>query len=206
MSSKIEMTDEIITSLKAARTERRISASALSKALNRDASYISSLELKRLRTISIYDFIAILCIVYNISENEAIEKAEILSATKINISNLHLRDYGNAQSFFWNQPVQVNEYSSEKYPVDWNADIQAPELIKDTLDVITKKIIEFYENNPKDTVFILQNLKNSLQSSLDLSMEIIGMPIYTLKTLDEKSKKDALGSIMEIIKKYAGNI
>ena len=204
MSSKVEMTDTLITYIKDARTDRRISASALSKAINRDASYISSLELKRLRTISIYDFISILCIIFNITEKEAVERTKTLIGNDIIPSRFHNLAYGGKLSDFQIPPVQVSEQTSKNYSVKLYGDSEAPELIKDSLEAINIKIIEFYNKNPKDAVFILQNLQKSLFSTLDFSMEIIGLPIYTLKNLDDEIKKETLSSILAVIGKYAG--
>ena len=203
MSSKVEMTDNLISYIKDARTGRHISASALSKALNRDASYISSLELKRLRTISIYDFITILCIIFNISEKEAVERAKTLFGIEIIPSRFHNRAYGSTVSDIQIPPVQVNEQTSKNYSEKWCGDSEAPELIIDSLEAINNKIIEFYNKNPKDAVYFLQNLQKSLYSTLDLSMEIIGMPVYTLKNLNEDLKKEALSCVLAIIGQYA---
>ena len=75
---KIKLTAQILHGIKAARIAKRIPAATLSKAINRDDSYISSLELKRLRTISSADLIAILCVIFSIPEHEAMSKAEEL--------------------------------------------------------------------------------------------------------------------------------
>ena len=201
---KIKLTDQAIHNIKAARIEKRIPAATLSRAIKRDDSYISSLELKRLRSISSVDLVAILCVLYSIPEDEAIAKAVELISTKPktdSYSNLSaqapLSGYGGEDA------TRVSEPSATNYRYDSIADYAEPELISDMLDDLTGLISEFYKEDPKEAVFVLNCFVKAMQLDPAFTMGVMGLPFIILKSLDPEKRIEVLSELADISRKHA---
>jgi hypothetical protein len=204
LPSKIKLTDEIIHIIKSTRVTKRISAVKLSRMINRDDSYISSFELKRLRTISSDDLLIILSNIFSISESEAILKAKELigmeceTGIRSNI-NTHIQDlpkYYEKGTITVSEPIEKNSYNSIK------SDYTGTELIDDMLDTISNNFIEFYKNNPKEAVYSMKSFIQSMYFDPDFMMEIIGIPFYTLGELNKNQRQDVLEKMLNVFENY----
>jgi len=223
---KIKLTDEIINNVKSARIAKRIPAAELSKAIKRDVSYISSFELKRLKTISAVDLTAIISYMFDIPEHKAIEKVErlisvevkketdnqvnqnyniLLANNKININNDNIFDIDNNDNNKNNQ-LLIRESSIDEYSYSDTNDNADLELISDMLDDIKNIISEFYKKEPKETVFILNSFIKTLKIDPSFTMKLMGMPFFTLKTLSVDVRIKILADLYAILKKYAAAV
>ena len=200
---KIRLNDWILHNIKAARTEKRIPAATLSRAINRDDSYISSLELKRLRTISSVDLVAILCAIFDIPEHEATAKAEDFlgfgaranGSTDLN-TQASLSYYGNEDT------ARVSEPTVTSYWHDTITDDAEPELISDMLDVLTGYVTEFYRKDPKEAVFVLNSFIKTMQLDSAFAMGVMGLPFYALKSLSIDKRMEVLSEFITVLKKH----
>lgn len=198
LPTKIRLTDEAIESIKTARTAKRIPAATLSKAINRDASYISSLELGRLRSVSSADLIALLCNLYGITEQEAAAKAEELISTNKKTS------YSALTAVDRNQPASGMMTGEKKRLYGRRVDFTEPELISDMLDEMTQLIIDVYNEDPKEAVFALKSFVQTLRFDRDFVMNIMEMPFYSLNTLSISEREAVISEMQELLRKHAG--
>lgn len=199
---KIGLTEQIIDKIKTVRIAKRFPAATLSKAINRDDSYISSLELGRLRTISAFDLTAIFCTLYSIREEQAVAMIEQLLGEKPAFDG----------SSLVNEPRPDYEVTKPNYAeprpnyAETSHDQAKPELIGDMLETMTELMIESYNDNPKEAVFALKCFIETMQSDSTFATEIMSMPFYTLKSPGIEEQKEILGEILEVIKKHAKNL
>ena len=222
LPTKIRLTDEIINNIKSARIANRIPAAELSRAIKRDVSYISSLELKRLKTLSAIDLTAIISYMFNLPEYKAVEKVEsIIGINKEtdtsanhnndifhshNENNINKGNYDNSDnddSIKNNQQLIVHDSTSNEY---WYGDMLAcadPELISDMLNEIIGLISVFFKNEPKETVFILNSFIKTFKLDPVFTMKLMGMPFFTLKALSTDIRIKVLNDLSAILKKYA---
>ena len=201
LPSKIKLSDNIVDEIKSARTARRIPAATLSKTINRDDSYISSLELKRLRTISSADLVMIFCALHDISEQSAIEKVESLIGIERKTELYTTSSMQGAQLVDEKNADTVSEPTAE-YFYGVSSDFAEPELISDMLDTIKAHILEFYKKNPKDTVYVLQSFIKTMQFDIGFTMEILGIPFFALKGASIEKRKEVLCELIDVLKKH----
>ena len=205
---KIKLTDKILYNIKAARTEKRIPAATLSRAINRDDSYISSLELKRIRTISSVDLVAILGAIYDIPEAEAEAKAEGFAegfsetvARGDNTPELDthatLPPDGFEGAMMVCEPTAANNYYSTKN------DYPDLELISDILDILKDHVTEFYKRDPKEAVFALNTFIRTMQFDPAFAMGVMGLPFSILKSLSIDKRMKVLSDFATILKEHA---
>ena len=202
---KIRLTEQIIAYLKNTRTKKRIPASTLAKAINRDSSYISSLELGRLLTISAADFVAILCFLLDINESSAIEKAEdIINAGKRGEGGSdpappeqHSYAGDSAILSVSQNTIQYQWYGSR---ADDNVDI---ELLDNIFDDMKKLVTDIYLRSPKETIYSLNCFNMALKFDPMLAMSVLGAPYYTLKGLSIEKRKRVMADISNVIKQHA---
>ena len=206
LPAKIKMTDQIIQTIKAARNEKRIPAAVLSRALKRDDSYISSMELKRLQTISSVDFIAILCVVFEIPEHEAVEKAKELAGIG--------KEFDSYPDYSLHEPVSnvegketyfVSEPASAGYLSNAGTDYAEPELISDLMDALTGLIKEFYMKDPKEAVYTLNSFIKTMRFDPAFTMGVMGIPFYILRTLSIDKRKEVIADLSDVVKNHASN-
>ena len=200
---KIKLTDQAIHNIKAARIEKRIPAATLSRAIKRDDSYISSLELKRLRSISSVDLVAIVCVLYSIPEEEAIAKATALIGTGTKTDSYPnqniqppLSDYGGEDT------TRVSEPTAANYRYNAIADYAEPELISDMLDDLTGLINEFYKKEPKEAVFVLNSFVKAMQLDPAFTMSVMALPFILLKSINAEKRTEVLSELVSISNRY----
>lgn len=204
LPAKIKLSDYIIHNIKTARIAKRIPASALSKAIKRDDSYISSLELKRLRTISSADLTAIICILFDVPEHIAIKKAEEFnSMEEYANSNINQSLQYPVFSEAGNSVLAVSESGPERHWYDAKSVYAEPELISDMLDVLTGLITETYEREPKEAVFMLNSFIKTLQFDPVFAMGVLEIPFFALKTLSVDERKEVLADLSAVFEKHA---
>ena len=204
LPAKIKITDQILHKLKTARIEKRIPAGSLSRAINRDDSYISSLELGRLQSISSVDLVAIIRTLFSISGEEAIAKATDF------IGMVQNKDDTPPDSYRWaatqynsiDDAMSVNE-STPVYHRELKADYYETELINDMLDNLTSLISEFYKKDPKEAVFALNSFVKTMQFDPDFTMGVMGLPFFSLKALSNDERMEALPDIAAVIKRLS---
>lgn len=187
LPSKIKLTDKLVGSIKAARTARRFPAAALSKIINRDDSYISSLELGRLKSISSCDLTAIFGALYDIPEYEAAAKIEELL---------------NTQSRQDSGAMMVSEPAVSYAAYDIHAGRTVPNLIGDMLEELVDRIVESYNKNPKEVVFALKSFIETMQFDSEFAIEILELPFFTLKALSADDRKAVLKELADVVNKY----
>ena len=201
---KIKLTDRILHNIKAARVEKRIPAATLSRAINRDDSYISSLELKRLRTISSVDLVAILCIIFDIPEHEATAKAEDFIGLETKTDRY--ADLSTQASITFDgaeDTIRVSEPTVTSYSYDTKTDYAEPELISDMLAVLTGLITEFYKKEPKEAVFALNCFIKTMQFDPAFAMGVMGLPFLVLKSLSIDKRMEVLSELAAVLKGHA---
>ena len=203
LPSKIELTDILIDSIKTARITKRIPAATLSKAIRRDASYISSLELGRLRNISTVDLVLIHCIIYNISEHEAITMVEALINEGRGADIYHGHKALRSLVSDGKGAIMAGEPYVEYHVHNEGADFAEPELISDMLDTLTSLIIDIYKENPKEAVYMLTSIIKSMQFDPEFTMGIMGIPFFALKHLGANERKEVLNELLDVFKKHA---
>ena len=203
LPSKIELTDEIINKIKTARITKRIPAATLSKAIKRDASYISSLELGRLRSISSVDLVTIHRIIHGVPEHEAIAMVEALINMYISAGN----NYGQKtmKSLLYDEkgPLSVNEPYVKGYVHNVGTSFAEPELIGDMLETMTSLITEIYKENPKEAVFMLKSFIKTMQFDPAFTMDIMGIPFFVLKPLSIHERKEVINELLDVFRKHA---
>ena len=198
---KIMLTDQILHNIKAARVEKRIPAATLSRAINRDESYISSLELKRLRTISSVDLVAILCVIFDIAEHEATAKAEAFIGIETGTDRYADLNMQASVAFDGAENIiKVSEPTVANYRYDTMTDYAEPELISDMLDVLTGFIIEFYKKEPKEAVFVLNCFIKTMQFDPAFAMGVMGLPFLVLKSLSTDKRMEVLSELAAVLK------
>ena len=197
---KIKLTDQILHNIKTARTAKRIPAASLSRAINRDDSYISSLELKRLRTISSADLVAILCTLFSISEHEAILKAVEFIGTGTTVSNYpDQKVYTPLAGDGGEDTMRVREPTVAGYGSIAITDYTELELINDMLDTLTGFIAEFYKKDPKEAVFVLNSFIKAVQLDPAFAIGVMGLPFYLLKSLSADKRMAVLTDLASVI-------
>ena len=194
LPAKIKLTEQMIDSIKTARIAKRIPAVVLSRAINRDDSYLSSLELGRLRTVSAVDLVAMLRFLFGISEQEAMEKAEALVALENNSGGYN---FGNQE------PVFVREAVAKYAWPGVDTDNAEPELISDMLDALAGLIIDYYKKDPKEAVFVLNSFIKIMRLDNAFAMGMMGMPFSVLKTLSPEQRRLLLADLSAVFKQYA---
>ena len=199
---KIKLNEEIIDSIKSARAAKRIPAAILSRVIKRDDSYISSLESKRLRTISAVDFIEILSFLYDLPEQKAIEMAEKITGN----SSLADDCSDKSSKYIFNNKSKndflVSEPTAEYYRRWVETDYIDTELINGMLDTIKELFTEFYKKEPKETVYVLNSFIKTLQFDPIFTMKLIAMPFFALKSLDIDMRIKVLLELSELLKKH----
>ena len=207
LPAKIRLTNEMINKIKTARIAKRIPAAVLARAIDRDDSYISSLELNRLRTISSVDLVAILGFLYSIPEHIAIERAEALIGMSnmpdgSSVHSLHSSpssDGSNGLMTVNEQPLIYNRY-------DARVEYAEPELINDLLEVLVKHITEFYEKDPKEAVYVLNSFIKTMQFDPDFTMSFMGIPFFALRELSIDDRKEVLADLSNVYRKHAATL
>ena len=205
LPAKIKITDQLLNEIKAARTAKRIAAAALSRAIERDDSYISSLELKRLRTISSVDFVAIVRYLFGIADDEAMAKAEELAGigkTADTYTGREARDSFSSPGGKGLMSVSEPGEGDSRY--DAKNGYAEPELISDALDALSGLIAEFYSEDPKETVFALNSFIKTMQCDPGFAMGLMGIPFFALKTLSADERREVLDELLGVYRKYAG--
>ena len=206
---KIKLTEQIINDVKTARTAKRIPASSLSRAINRDDSYISSLELGRLRTISAVDLVAMLRCIFGVSEQEATGKAEALVALESLSGSYTRRDSQHSvlrepHYGYGDQDADSVREAMAEYPrFGADTDYAGPELISDMLDALAGLIIDFYKKDPKEAVFVLNSFVKLMRLDPRFAMGMMGMPFSVLKNLRPEQRKTLLAELSTVFKQYA---
>ena len=201
--AKIQLTDDVINRIKTARLVKRIPAVELSKAIKRDGSYISSLELKRLKNISAADFISILRYLFDIPENKAIEKAEImLDIAKKDIAAPYLSLEANSAYDKNNEHISINETPEQKYRYGDDGGNANPELISDMLDDIAGLISDFYKKEPKETVFALNSFIKTFKFDPMFTLQLMEMPFFSLKSGNIDIRIKVLADLSAVLKKH----
>jgi len=203
LPAKIKLTDEVIDNIKSARTAKRIPAAILSRIIKRDDSYISSLELKRLRTISAVDFVVILCYLYDLPEQKAVEMAEKIIGMNNLPDGCSDKDseyvlYNGSKSDF-----SVKESLAEYYTHGVDAEYIDIELINGMLDTINELFTELYKKEPKETVYALNSFIKTLQFDPLFALKLMAMPFFALKSLNIDMRVKILGELSEVFKKHA---
>lgn len=204
LPAKIKLTEQVVSKIKAARIEKRIPAAILSRAIKRDDSYISSLEAMRLRTISAADLTGIISFLFNIPAQIAAEKAEeyVNAENKAtNHSDWNMHDslpYDTSSG-----AMSVSEPMTNGYLSDMKTNYAQPELISDMLETMTELIIEFYGRDPKEAVYALSSFIKSMQFDPVFTMNVLGLPVFMLKTISIDKRKETFADILSVFKKYA---
>ncbi|MCL2147597.1 MAG: hypothetical protein FWH52_07300 [Synergistaceae bacterium] len=204
LPAKIKLTDQIINDIKAARIAKRIPAATLSRAIKRDDSYISSLELNRLRSMSSADLVAILCFLFSISEHKAVARAKELIGIEIKADNESSRSpqyspTNNDGNDMLIASDQIHEY--RRY--DTKTDYAEPEIISELLEILTALITEFYRNDPKEAVYVLNIFIKTMKFDPIFTMGVMGIPFYALKTLSIDERKEVLDHLSAVFREYA---
>ena len=203
LPTKIKLTNQIIDSIRAARITKRTPAATLSRAIKRDDSYISSLELKRIRSIRSDDLVAILCFLYGISEHDAEEKAEEIIGIRNKADNSPSSDSRYSSSSGGGKDAQrVGEQIHEYGRYDTGTDYAGPELIGDILEVLTGLIAEFYKSEPKEAVYALSSFIKSMKFDPIFAMGVMGIPFYALKTFSIEERKEVLSVLSCLFREY----
>ena len=201
---KIIVTDEIIHNIKSTRIAKRIPAAKLSRALNRDDSYISSLELSRIRTISTVDYVAILSYLFDIPEQEAVKKAEEDIGVRENENGFeNLDDLRISPECDFSGMLMVSEPTIEYRSANAVENLFDTELINDLLAKMVELITSFYKEDPKEAVFALSSFTKLLQTDIIFSMELMGLPLYSLKDMGNEERAGVLKEISEVIKRIS---
>ncbi|MCL2153490.1 MAG: hypothetical protein FWH57_11140 [Oscillospiraceae bacterium] len=204
LPAKIRLTDQMLDYIRAARIAKRIPAATLSRAIKRDDSYISSLELKRLRTISSVDLVAILCFLFNISEHEALERAEELIGVEKKAAVDAIRSPQYSPSNIDSNEIQkVSETSREYRWYDTRINYAEPELINDMLEVLVGLITEFYRNDPKEAVYVLNSFIKTMKFDPIFTMSVMGIPFFMLKNLNIDERKEVLDDLSAVFREHA---
>ena len=203
LPSKIKLTDKIINEIKAARTAKRIPAATLSRIIKRDDSYISSLELKRLRTISANDLVTIFCVLLDVNEHEVVTRVEAMLNTDDIADNYAIQGLSNATHSERPGTIMVSEPLADNKWYDLSSEFTDTELISDMLQAIIDLITEYYKKDPKETVFALSSFVKTLKFDPAFTLEIMGTPFYTLRNLRVIDRKKVLAEIREVLKKNA---
>jgi hypothetical protein len=204
LQAKIKLTDLMIHNIKTARIAKRIPAAVLSRAIKRDDSYISSLELKRLRTISADDLIAILSFLFEIPEHMAIAKAEEFIGivekpnSYLNSGSQDSFSPGGNEGAMWVSEPVVNDYQ-----YDTKSAYAGLELINDMLEVLIGLITDIYKKEPKEVFFVLSSFVKTLQFDPVFTMSVMGIPFFALKSLSIDKRKDVLDELLSVFSKYA---
>ena len=200
---KIKLTDQILHNIKAARNEKRIPAATLSRAINRDDSYISSLELKRLRTISSVDLVAILSVIFDMPEHEAEAKAEDFIGEGARAERYTAPNMQASLSFDGvEDTMSVSEPTAAYYCYDTINDNAEPELISDMLDALTGFVTEFYRKDPKEAVFVLNSFIKTMQFDPAFAMGVMGLPFFVLKSLGFEKRMEVLSDLAAVLKRH----
>ena len=203
LQSKIKLNERIINDITTARNSRRIPAAKLSQAIMRDDSYISSLELGRLRSISSVDLVSLYCFIYEIAELESVAMVEALVnsdvPTQSSISRKLQRPYaGNYEA-----NMTVNEQSPNAYTRKGGTEFAEPELIGDMLEELTGVITEAYMENPKDALYMLKSFITNMQFDQEFTMGVVGVPFFVFRSLSPDARKEALDEVLDVFRKYA---
>ena len=203
LPAKIKLTDQLIHNIKTVRIAKRIPAAALARAIDRDDSYISSLELNRLRSISSADLIAIIGFLNSVPEHMAAAMAEeFISTGRVPeaYSDRNLQESPLYESGMGS--LTVNEPTVGNYRYDANCGYSTPELISDMLDAVAKLFIEFYEKDPKEAVFVLSSFIKTMQFDPVFTMGVIGIPFFTLRKLSIDERKAVLADLSDVYRRY----
>ena len=203
LQSKIKLNDRIINDIKTARNSKRIPAAKLSQAIMRDDSYISSLELGRLRSISSVDLVSLYCFIYEISEHESITMVEAL----VNSENPALSCINQKPQYTYASNYEgataVSEPNSKAYMRRGGTEFAEPELIGDMLEALTGVITEAYMENPKDAMYMLKSFITNMQFDQEFTMGVVGVPFFVFRSLSLDVRKEALDEILDVYRKYA---
>ena len=204
LPTKIKLTDQILHSLKTARIEKRIPAATLSRAIKRDDSYVSSLELKRLRSISSVDLVAIVRALFSISEDEAITKAMDIIGMGQKKDDSHPDAYIRTSVLYHSSDnaTSVKEGTTE-YHHESKSEHCETELISDMLDNLTRLISEFYKKDPKEAVFVLNSFVKAMQLDPDFTMGVMGLPFFALKSLSSDERMEVLPDLASALKRHS---
>ena len=205
LQAKIKLTDQMIHGIKTARIAKRIPAAVLARSIDRDDSYISSLELKRMRSISSADLVAIVGFLYSVPEQIAASMAEEFIGTgKIPNGNSDrsllgalLSDGGNEGS------MTVSEPTAGDYRYEAKTDYAEPELISDMLEALANLFVEYYRKDPKEVVFVLNSFIKTMQFDPVFTMGVIGIPFFTLRNLSIDERKEVLSDLSAVYRKHA---
>ena len=203
LQSKIKLNDRIINDIKTARNSKRIPAAKLSQAIMRDDSYISSLELGRLRSISSVDLVSIYCFIYGIAEHESIAMVEALVNSDLPTrSSINLKPQHPYASNY-EDTMAVNEPYSNAYVRKGGTEFAEPELIGDMLEALTGVITEAYMKNPKDAMYMLKSFITNMQFDQEFTMSVVGVPFFVFRSLSPDVRKAALDEMLDVYRKYA---
>ena len=204
LPAKIKITDHLLNEIKAARIAKRIPAAMLSRAIKRDDSYISSLELRRLRTISSVDFVAIVSYLFGIPEHEAVAKAEELAGIEKMTDTQSSRSLQDSLSNTSSKDLLLVSEPKVKYSwYDTKTGCAEPELISGMLDTLSGLIVEIYGKDPKEAVFALNCFIKTMQFDPVFAMGVMGIPFFALKTLTIDERKEVLAELSGVYRKYA---
>ena len=204
LPAKIKLTDKVIHNIKTARIAKRIPAAVLSKAINRDDSYISSLELKRLRTISSADLVSCISYLFGIPEHDAEAKAEELIGLDKNVDSNSDYWLNDTQSNHGGTDIMaVGEAVTEYNKYNPGKGYAEPELISDMLDTLAGLITDVYLKDPKEVVYALSSFIKSMQFDPMFTLDVMGIPFYTLRALSIEERKDVLADLSSVFKRHS---
>ena len=203
LQSKIKLNDRIINDITTARISKRIPAAKLSQAIMRDKSYISSLELRRLRSINSVDLVSLYCFIYRISEDESIAMVESLVNSDIPTRSHFNQNPQHPYESNYEDTGAVNEPYSGAYLRNGGTEFAEPELIGDMLEALTGVITEAYMENPKDAMYMLKSFITNMQFDQEFTMGVVGVPFFVFRSLSLDARKEALEEILDVYRKYA---
>ena len=203
LQSKIKLTERIINDIQTARNTKRIPAVKLSQAIMRDDSYISSLELGRLRSISSVDLVSLYCFIYEIAEHESIAMVEALVNADVPTSSYMEQKPQTPYVSTNDGTMTVSEPKTNPYIRKGGTEFAEPELIGDMLEALTEVITDAYMENPKDALYMLKSFVSNMQFDREFTMGVVGIPFFVFRPLSLNERKEALDEVLDVFRKYA---
>ena len=194
ISDKIRTTSNIRAMIAIKRKEKGLSGSDLSSMLHLTSSYISSIENNHIKSISKANFVQIVKILYDVSEDDAVKIIENSLKNPIKIDPTLNNDVAMPQ-----QILNSDEIKTYK-TIENHAD---ESTIDDLIENIKKGFKVFYKHNPDFTISTLKRFTASFHFDIGFMMVILRTPFFAFKGLGHDERQAFLDELSKSFNKFA---